>query len=315
MVERVSSPLSLQAVAQATTLPLNSPRFASLNQQANELGIDELGLYDNWLAWRGAIHQRVSKAYPFFDQFWERYSAFSARYDMIQVILPSDPPLEEEAYDRRHRRMEEFLYAELQAFIHEPTAQAQERNAILAALCDNGKRPASLEVSQRLQEVCFLPGFIFPWCLSTAQFWNDVKKETRKERDRLRALHRHIQADPLLSDTLKERIQREVETLCELLQEQFPQPSQLDAWRKQLGIDKSVDSATQKHRIWSCIFKELVDWLRPFCSGPKHLHLAKTPTAMPEQAFQLASRLIHLSHPDLWPDRPDLVKGRYYSAP
>ena len=50
MVERIAHPLSLQAVAKAMSIPVDSPRFASLRQQANERGIDELGLYDSWLA-------------------------------------------------------------------------------------------------------------------------------------------------------------------------------------------------------------------------------------------------------------------------
>jgi hypothetical protein len=90
--------------------------------------------------------------------------------------------------------------------------------------------------------------------------------------------------------------------------------SEIDEWRKRLGIDKRLDVAKQKQKIWSAIFRELVTKLRPFCSGPKHFHLKTTPQAMPEQAFVLASKLMYLSYPDLWPDRPDLVKSRYYSA-
>jgi len=163
-------------------------------------------------------------------------------------------------------------------------------------------------VLQRLQEVCFLAGFIFSWCTLTTQFWNDFQKATRKERHRLRVLQRHIQADPLLSATEKERTQREVETLCDLLRQDFPQPPQLKAWRKQFGIDKSLNGAPHKHRIWSHIFQALVDVLRPFCRGPKRL----SPPQIADKTFVVASRLMALSHPQLWPDRPELVKQRYY---
>ena len=127
--------------------------------------------------------------------------------------------------------MAAFLAEELEAFIQQPTAQAQERKAILAALRDDAQCPASPELIQRLQELCFLPGLIFPQCLFRARFLSDMRYKTRKQRDRLRALCRQTKNDPLLSDALKERMQREVEILTELLQEHWPPPQQVDQWR------------------------------------------------------------------------------------
>jgi len=69
MVERVFSPLSLQAVAQGIVVPFNSPRFTSLCQQVVELGMDELGLFDNWLAWYLDFGKEVGNNYTCLNQF------------------------------------------------------------------------------------------------------------------------------------------------------------------------------------------------------------------------------------------------------
>jgi hypothetical protein len=130
-----------------------------------------------------------------------------------------------------------------------------------------------------------------------------------------------------------------IDALLEVLQEVDDCCDTVDDWRKRLGIDKQVTTDVverhpagddmaedvgllypyqlvsidpQKQRSWSYLFKELVDLLRPYCSGPKHWHL-QDPGTMPQQAFARASRLVHLSHPELWDDRPDLVKSRYHA--
>src|SRR5262249_17517620 len=95
-----------------------------------------------------------------------------------------------------------------------------------------------------------------------------------------------------------------------LLDEEL-QRAPLTAWKEQLGIDKKASVPKQRQYIWSLIFVELVDLLRPYCSGPKRLHLSTIPGAIPDQVFVVASHLMHLTQPTLWPDRPDLVKSSY----
>jgi hypothetical protein len=123
-----------------------------------------------------------------------------------------------------------------------------------------------------------------------------------------------------------------LDSLLEVLQELDACLGTVDEWRNRLGIDKRVARepieiqpqdderplyqhvtiAPQQQRFWSYLFKELVDLLRPFCSGPKSWYLQDLRT-MPQAAFDHAARLIHLSWPELYDDRPDLVKSRYYA--
>ena len=110
-----------------------------------------------------------------------------------------------------------------------------------------------------------------------------------------------------------EEEKEKLDLLLALMDEEL-QRAPIVAWKAQLGIDKGATIAQQKHRIWSIVFRELVDLLRPSCTGPKHLHLDTTPGAIPEQAFRVASRLMYLSHPKLWPDDPARVKSRYYAS-
>ena len=112
---------------------------------------------------------------------------------------------------------------------------------------------------------------------------------------------------------LKEYTQRGIDVLEEFLRLEYAPPEELKAWRTQLGINHRLSIETQKQKIWSTIFKELADLLRPFCiqGSRKHLHLKYDDRSMPDLAFKNASRLMHLAHPNLWPDNWKLVKARY----
>jgi hypothetical protein len=184
--------------------------------------------------------------------------------------------------------VEALLWRDLQTFIERTDAVAQERNDILAGL----KIPD--KALERLHELCLLPGVLFLYCCG--EHWERLHREARKEIRRLRSRLRHVHQYPLLSDTLKERTCQEVEVLIKVLEGKYPSMVQLDAWRKQLGIDKRLNLAPQKQRIWSDIFKELVTLLRPYCSGPKCDGSLDSPASpIPEEAFRIASRLVHLA--------------------
>src|SRR5262249_19600610 len=125
MVDCAFPPLSLQGVVQAMPMPLHSPHRSSMVEQVNAQGTDELGLYDNWIEWRGTLHEQLQKAYPFFDQFYTRYQAFSDHYQQRRLedarrywaLHKSAPP---GVKDQPDGVMEAFLHQELEVFIHQP---------------------------------------------------------------------------------------------------------------------------------------------------------------------------------------------------
>jgi len=180
-------------------------------------------------------------------------------------------------------------------------------------------QPAPPEVIVRIQELCFLPGVIFPWVLAHATFPKHIRAYNRKLRKQLDALDHHLGTPSyfFINHPAPSVLTELIDGLRHVLQESDASFSNVDAWKRQLGLDKELSREAQKQRIWTPLFKELVDLLRPFCSGPKKHYLAKTVTAehIPQQAFDRTSRLMHLSHPALWKDRPGLVKRRYYSVP
>jgi len=172
---------------------------------------------------------------------------------------------------------------------------------------------------ERVWELCFLPGVILPFCLATTKHWQQMRKQVMKEKQRLNYMRNkaipQILNSPWCSNEARLTMEGETERVSiftSLLDEEL-QWAPLIAWKEQLGIDKKTSGPKQRQYIWSLIFVELVDLLRPYCSGPKRLHLSTTPGAIPDQVFVVASRLMHLAQPTLWPDRPDLVKSRYYT--
>ena len=231
-------------------------------------------------------------------------------------------------------RIERMLREEFALFLQQTDDRTQERCDILTQLV------APADVVGRIQELCFFPGVLFPWCMVVVQLTTHIRTWNRTRRTALQTIKQSLtMVNDLLPGTLMFPLGYGIDALLELLQEVDNCCNAVDDWRKRLGIDKQVATdivercpvgndmavdvelpypyqlvsiAPQTQRIWSYLFKELVDLLRPYCSGPKHWHL-QDPGTMPQEAFDRASRLMHLSHPELWDNRPDLIKSRYYA--
>jgi hypothetical protein len=180
-------------------------------------------------------------------------------------------------------------------------------------------QPLSPEGRQRISEICFLVGTLLDLGPLIERAWASRHEAILSAQRAYRALNGSIQRAALLSTMLKRRHQEETDIIVDRLGALCPSRHDVAAvWKDVLGIDKRLTIAAQKHRIWSLAFKELVDLLRPFCDGPKHLYIPPrrpglTDSHMPQQAFERASQLMHAAHPSLWPHRPDLVKSRYYA--
>jgi hypothetical protein len=278
------SPLSLNTLRGLRCR--DSARWKALYEQIEEL---DLGLQKRLATWAAEVNA------PFLPTpYIQRFIAFLR-------ALPSREVSDVE---------EAFLRHELRAFIERTDTDAQERDALLTELdipCD---------ARERIYELCFIPGIVFEWCTTIIPRSTQAYKASLKKQQRLRSLCSQIQHEVLLSARIKAGMQREMDIMLEFLQLQYPPPDEVRKWQTHLGIDKRLKLKPQKQRIWSPLFKELVDLLRPYCRGTKKHYIAKTLATehIPEQVFRCASRLMHLSLPKLWPDRPDLVKRRYHSS-
>jgi hypothetical protein len=105
-------------------------------------------------------------------------------------------------------------------------------------------------------------------------------------------------------------MQLEVDILTRLLQALCAPRGAVKEWKKRVGFDKRRTIAVQKQRLCFLAWRELVDLLCPFYS-PHHWFTRST---IAEEAYEGVARLLYLSQPALWPDRPDLVRRRYHSG-
>src|SRR5262249_12134836 len=76
-----------------------------------------------------------------------------------------------------------------------------------------------------------------------------------------------------------------------------------------LGLDKTPKSDVTRHELWWWIAHPLVQYLEPLAPRRK-----EDPRVTPDAVFAIASKLLNLRSNGLWPDRPDLLKSRYYYA-
>jgi len=259
---------------------------------------------DKFMTWRAWLFHDLP--IPEEDTgFWQRFRDISPRYS----LLPWQG-------GNVRGRVEAFVEGEYQAFIE----HIRQHKQVFCDLLVHEKLQLPGTVFDRLWELCFLPGVVIPFCTATARYWAHVQKVIVQEKKALNYQRNKgipsILTNRWLSDMARLALEEEKEKLDRLLalMDEELQRAPIVAWKAQLGIDKGATIAQQKHRIWSIVFRELVDLLRPSCTGPKHLHLDTTPGAIPEQAFRVASRLMYLSHPKLWPDDPARVKSRYYAS-
>src|SRR5262249_7365651 len=79
-----------------------------------------------------------------------------------------------------------MLPEEFALFCQPTDARAQERDAILAAL-----RARAKDI-QRIQELCFLPGVLFPWCMVVMQLTEHMRTQNQVLRTHLDAVTQHL---------------------------------------------------------------------------------------------------------------------------
>jgi len=296
MVDHPSSPFSFQAVAHALAAVDVFKELPSVGRtRALGISIDHLNFqYEARIfASRGGSN----------TPFWQRWTAAHGSYTSEDTVSWA----------------ERFLRQEFELFCQQTDPQAQERDRRLHRLCHvQTGASAPPEIIVRIEELCFLPGVIFPWVTAHAVFIRRIHAYNRALHIHLDALDRHLGELSyfFINHPAPSVLTEQIAYLRQLLQEAEASFPNIDAWKRQLGLDKKFSrEAHAKQRIWTPLFKELVDLLRPFCRGPKKHYWAKAVTAehIPQQAFDRASRLMHLSHPELWDDHPDLVKSRYYA--
>jgi hypothetical protein len=296
VLDRPPSPFTFQAVGYALTV-VDVFKVLPSSEHARRLGVDVDHLtyqyYDRMFAARGGAN----------TPFWQRWTAASSYYWH-----------EEDTVSWAER----FLRQEFALFCQQTDPQAQERDQILHGLChaQTGESAPS-EVIVRIHELCFFPRVIFPWVLAHAEYTRLIRDYNRGLRKSLDELDQHLAKLRyfFINHPAASMLTERIACLRQLSQEADASFPNIDAWKKQLGLDKKLSLQASRQRIWTPLFKELVDLLRPFCRGPKHAYLAETPKAIPEQAFRLASRLMHLACPELWQDQYTSVKARYHSAP
>ena len=310
MVAHSSSPLSFEALAQTLTILAVFNKTLPACERARQCGINLDILYFQY------IHPLLG--------IINDSNTFLGRRSMAMLTLSTA--------DDYSIRIESMLREEFTLFLQQTDDRTQERCGLLTQLA------APAEVVGRIQELCFFPGVLFPWCMFVVQWTEHMRAFTDALRTSLHTIKLQLpMLSPLFPAIHMFPLHCGIDPLLEVLQEVDTCCGAVDNWRKRLGIDKRiareaieiqphgdvrplyerppyqhVSIAPQQQRIWSSLFKELVDLLRPYCSGPKHWHI-QDPGTMPQQAFDRASRLMHLSHPELWDDRPDLIQSRYYA--
>jgi hypothetical protein len=181
-------------------------------------------------------------------------------------------------------RIEAFMESEEQRFIDYINQHTQEFSTILAPLQRHPNFPAGKLKRlwfERLWELCFLPGAIIPFCVATARYWQQIHTIIGKEKQRRNYFCNKviplIRSNQSIPEPYKAFKEQEVDIITRVLDEERHRVP-LVTWRDHLGIDKKSNIAKQKHYLWSIIFKELVDMLRPYCRGPKHSYLKDAPT-------------------------------------
>ncbi|MCZ6875947.1 MAG: hypothetical protein O7G88_20860 [bacterium] len=226
--------------------------------------------------------------------------------DWMQCVVSDS---EHDYHQNDANPLELFLQEEFEKFLSRSDARAQECSAIFAELRNRG---ASSEIISRIQEICFQGGVILRFRLEIAKYLTEVHKIFRKEQKRLVSLKNRIAAEPLPIDAMgtREQTLEPFNLMIKLLQTAHPTPDQIKSWNKSLDIDNALEIAPQKHKLWTSIFVELVSLLKPFCPSSKDW-IGERPDLISEETFAMASLLMNLTNPDLWPHAPKRVKNRY----
>ena len=254
-------PTTLKALADLKPYSKLGPSSDSAHWHQMFEKLQELECYVPFASWARELYKTSPT-----DTEEARFLAFLKRY--YEENAPSQLGRWPAEYDTEEAR---FLWEEFQAFIGRTDDQAQERKAVLDGL------RMSQELLLGVQEICFIPGVLFRRCLAIIHWADHIDDPVKRQLQSLRSLNQTTQRQPVLSAVLKARMQEEVEALTTFLELEFSRPSAVDSWRKQLGIDKrQFDAESQKHRLWSPIFKKLVDLICPFCRGPKQFTHLKT---------------------------------------
>src|SRR5262249_42613079 len=218
---------------------------------ARHLGIDVEHLryhYEDMLfRSRGGMH----------SEFWQRWTA---AYDSY---LPQDPRSWEER----------FLQHEFALFRQATTPQAHMREHILCELRHvESDEPASPAVQARIRELCFWRVVIFLWVQAHVTFADAVHRYTQKWH---RLCKRYVDAGdelkhgPFRNDPTFSLPKEKIAALQHLLQNVDTAFAHIRAWSRDLGLDKQLHIQPSKQRMWTFLFQELVDLLRPFFPGRK----------------------------------------------
>jgi hypothetical protein len=199
-----------------------------------------------------------------------------------------------------------------QSFLTETDCPGHAYHALLDSLRHfQTKQPIPADIRRRINEVCFLAGFIVQWGRVCESGWMSRYPETQMLCQQVREANRATQRASLLPATLKARMQKTTDIIIQLLQAMCASPEAVYEWKKRLGFDKGLTIQDQKHSIWTDAFWELGFLLRYYCPRRKPLHRDDDPTYIPDAAFKNASRLMHLACPELWPDEWTRAKNRY----
>jgi hypothetical protein len=208
-----------------------------------------------------------------------------------------------------------FLHQEFRRFCHPPDPRAWQRHQLLSGLTDvQTLRPASAAGRLRLLELGFFPGVLFPWVSAHALFVQRLQTFLRTMHTNLKAHARDCKRFEFyfINHPATRRYRLLVRALQKVCQDVERVLVPVDAWKEHLGLGGKLSVDAQRQRLWTPLFGEMVDLLRPFCSGPKHFHL-EDPGTMPDEVYDIASRLMALCQPALWQDSPTRVKARYAS--
>ena len=263
---------------------------------ARRLGIDVEHLQFAYTARMFASRQAADHA------FWQRWTTAHAS------DLPHDPRSWEER----------FLRQEFALFCQPTDPRTQQREQILCQLRQAQTAAAGPPaLHDRIHELCFWPGVLFVWVRAHVLFAEHVRAYTRQWRTWCKM---HLDAGdklkdgPFRNDPSFTVPYEKLDALQHVLQDADAAFATMKAWSRQLGLDKNLSLQPSKQGIWTHLFKELVDLLRPLCPGYTYFVLQK-PITTPDQVYTVASQLMHLSHPTLWEHEPARIKSRLRYVP
>jgi hypothetical protein len=292
------------------TLAALAPRLAMIDvfctlpswQQASQAGVamEQLRVqYQRF--WLGALRDVQPSA------FWQRSCWGDHRPFQPREGTTHTTPDDASTWAAR------LLHEEFTRFCQATHTEAAARNQILADLVDaQTGEPASLTVRARLLELLFLPGMVFAWGGALDAFAARLPPFHREIRQQLTALDHHFDRTAPYFQTHPAHAQHTAlrAALQRVLGDAERTVRDVARWKKTVGITTTLAIAPTRQRLWTPLFLEMLPLLRPFCRGPKAQYLART-DALPDAAFRLASALMHLAHPDLWPDQPRLIHSRW----